>query len=104
MTPREAREHKPQRGYDGPVEFLEEAARFAEDWDDYTLIQVSGRFPYPPGSGVRLQDWVKLVAHTSRTRPEDPIACADRLALYVTARAEQTNHHPTPSKIEETQT
>lgn len=94
---------KPRR-YDGPVEFLEEAARFAEDWPDDVFATVAGLFPYPKGTGVRLQDWVRLVAHVSRTRPEEPIAAAERLALYVTARAEQTNHHPAPKKIEETQT
>lgn len=104
MTPREAREHKPQRAYDGPVEFLEEAAKHAADWTDDTLVQVAGLFPYPARSGVRMEDWVKLVAHTARTRPEEPIAAAERLAKYVTARAEQTNHHPAPTTIKETQT
>lgn len=104
MSPREAREHKPQRGYDGPVEFLEQAAREAEEWPDATFVAVVSQFPYPSHTGVRLQDWVRLVAHVSRTKPEDPIACAERLASYVTARAEQTNHHPTPRKIEENQT
>lgn len=102
MTPREQRAHKP-RTYDGPVDFLEAAAVTAEEWPDDTFTQVVGSFPYPQGTGVRMQDWVKLVAHVSRTKPEDPIAAAHRLAHYVTARAEQTNHHPAPQKIEETQ-
>lgn len=93
---------KPRR-YDGPVEWLDAARLVAEDWDEDTLARVANLFPYPERSGVRLQDWVKLVAHTSRARQEDPLGAAERLASYVTARAEQTNHHPTPSKIEETQ-
>lgn len=102
MTPRENRAHKP-RTYDGPVDFLEAASTYAEDWTDDVLMQVAGRFPYPARSGVRLQDWVRLVAHVSRTREEDPIAAAERLASYVTARAEQTQHHPTPKTIKENQ-
>ena len=91
------------RPYSGPVDFLDRAAGQAQGWTDATLLAVLRQFPYPPDRGVRDRDWVELVAHVSLTRQEDPVACAQRLALYCHAYAERYSQPPLPETVRRSQ-
>lgn len=72
---------KPRR-YDGPVGWLDQARDAADAWDDLTLAQVAGLFPYSKDRGVRLMDWIELVAHIAGAQESDPVETAQRLADF----------------------
>jgi len=95
---------KPRR-YDGPVDWLDRARiRVETEWSDLELEAVVSRFPYPPERGVRLMDWVLLVAHVHQNTGETSETCAERLALYCRTYAERYNTKlPKPDTIERTQ-
>lgn len=93
---------KPRR-YDGPVDFIDDAAHMAALWPEETLEDVVSFMPYPPERGVRMKDWVILVAHVANGHSEEPAVCAKRLALYATAYAERHTKLPSPATIQRTQ-
>lgn len=78
------------RPYNGPVEWLAEAEEYAATWPRDVLRSVQAHNPYRDHNctGVRPEDWLKLVAHVSLRRREAPLMCADRLNLYVTTYRE----------------
>lgn len=92
------------RPYDGAVAFLDAAHHVAEEWPDPTLQAVDAHFPYPPERGVRMSDWIELVAHVSTHKEEDPIQCAERLALYCQTYAERYRKQPLPATVMRSQT
>lgn len=84
--------------------WLASAQAQAAAWTDRTLHAVQAAWPYPPDSGVRMRDWVTLVAHVSHTRAEDHTQTADRLATYVHTYQERYQRTLTPAKLKESQT
>lgn len=92
------------RPYNGVVGWIISALAEADAWTDLTLSRVVAQFPYPPARMIRLEDWVALVSHCAVTRGADPVAEAERLALYVRARTEQTGVIPTPARLKENAT
>lgn len=87
------------RPYNGPVRWLDEAQEFADAWAPPLLFSVQVCNPYLVANpnGVRVEDWVKLVAHVALRREEQPLATATRLALYVKAYRE--SYHRTLSLV-----
>lgn len=83
--------------------WLDTAELQAMGWPTSRLEAVLALMPYPPERNVREMDWVLLVAHVSTTRGEPVLECAQRLALYVKAYAEQHHHQLSPAAIQRSQ-
>lgn len=92
---------KPRR-YNGPVDWLATARQSTGEWPESTVARVEALFPYPPHRHVRMEDWLLLVARVAATRSDEPVATAERLALYVAAYAERYRDAPDPETLKET--
>lgn len=86
-------------------EIREDAQALAACWHTQELAAVLASNPYlaENPTGVRPEDWVILVAHVSGVREEDPLVCAERLALYVTTYREAHRKTLTPESVRKTQ-
>jgi hypothetical protein len=93
------------RPYSGPVTFLDVTAAWVATWPGHVLLQVVRASPYleENPTGVRPADWVELVAHVSAKKGTEPVATAERLALYVTTYREVHRKTLSPKAVEASQ-